>query len=511
MSARQTPSGSPALPGSQTKILEAQMLATLRRRLAWLYTATTGTILTICLFFVLLFFWREAWRQQLEQFDASYLSLLSRLQSDTIISDGWLAKLEAEQKIILHIEENGIPLRFQGAWSPPSSRDLLIGLGKEKAQEEGIWLASSPVSSQLNQSSRFTIVGPAGDRYYGKSAVFSTKNGVRGLCILGQKTPILKQLGPLLLLLCVLEPAALCLLFCISRRFVGRLLAPVQSSREKQARFIAAASHELRSPLAVIRASAEALCADMDARLHPPYVDTKKDPGPTIGQRDARKLCQAIDRECVRMSRLIEDMLLLASVDAGAWSLDIRPVDADTLLLEAYEAFAPLCRQKKVRLHLDLPEDPLPQIQADPQRLTQILSILLDNALTYTPSGRQIGIQAEIRTPSQDTRTLAICIWNEGPQIPDRDKERIFERFYQSDPSRQDKQHFGLGLCIARELAAIQGGDLTARDHPGGGALFRLRIPTDPVCSDPKPYGAERITWPAYIRARSRSSPGRTR
>ena len=134
--------------GSQ---LEAQMFARLHRRLAWLYTATTGTILTACLLLLLFFFGQEAQRRQLDQFEASYLSLLTRLRSDTTLSDRWLAQLEAEQDLLIHIEENGIPLRFQGAWSPPSPRETLLDLGKQRSLEEGISLSSTPVSSQINE------------------------------------------------------------------------------------------------------------------------------------------------------------------------------------------------------------------------------------------------------------------------------------------------------------------------------------------------------------------------
>ncbi len=189
------------------------------------------------------------------------------------------------------------------------------------------------------------------------------------------------------------------------------------------------------------------------------------------------------------MSRLIQDMLLLASADAGTWSLELRPVDIDTLLLETYEAFLPLCRQNNIHLLLDLPADPLPQVLADPQRLTQILSVLLDNALTYTPEGKQITVQA--LPPARRQKALTICLWDEGPGIPDPEKERIFDRFYQADPSRQDKQHFGLGLCIARELAAMQGAQLTVHDGPGGGAMFRLGLLVAQTPASPRfPYRA---------------------
>ena len=101
-----------------------------------------------------------------------------------------------------------------------------------------------------------------------------------------------------------------------------------------------------------------------------------------------------MDQEFDRMSRLIDDLLLLASADAKSWQLHPEKTDMDTLLIDTYEAFLPLCRQKNLPLLLKLPPSPLPVISADSQRIRQILTILLDNALSYTPAGRPICLLA---------------------------------------------------------------------------------------------------------------------
>ena len=101
-----------------------------------------------------------------------------------------------------------------------------------------------------------------------------------------------------------------------------------------------------------------------------------------------------------------------------------------------------------------------------------MIAILLDNAVHYTGEGGGIILRADVSTHS-----LTIQVEDHGPGIPPENRERIFERFYRADQSRSDRDHFGLGLSIARELAALHGGKLFCRDTPGGGSTFVLELP----------------------------------
>ena len=152
------------------------------------------------------------------------------------------------------------------------------------------------------------------------------------------------------------------------------------------------------------------------------------------------------------MARLIDDMLLLTSMDTRTWQIDKEPIEIDTLLVETYEAFLPLFRQNDLSLILNLQEDELPIIYGDKDRLKQILAILLDNALSYTPPGKKVTLQGSV-----SSSYLHIEVEDQGIGIPDNDKKLIFDRFYRVDKSRNDKKHFGLGLCIANELVQRQG------------------------------------------------------
>jgi signal transduction histidine kinase len=158
-------------------------------------------------------------------------------------------------------------------------------------------------------------------------------------------------------------------------------------------------------------------------------------------------------------------------MDAKTWQINKEPIEIDTLLLETYEAFLPLFKQNDLSLVLNLPEDELPMIYGDKDRLKQILAILLDNALSYTPSGKKVALHGFVLGSY-----LHIEVEDQGIGIPDIDKKLIFDRFYRVDKSRNDKKHFGLGLCIANELVQRQGGKISIRDTEGGGATFVLRL-----------------------------------
>lgn len=340
----------------------------LRCRLTWLYTITTGMILTLALAGLFLLRTKETRQAQLDSFYAVWNSLASHLSSDTIISHNFLAQVEAESHSIIHIEENGIPLLYSGSWTPATKRQLLIEQAKEQANLQGISTSIAPVSSTSSASTLLAIDGENQDQYYAMVLVLSHKNGVRSLCLISRRPPILKTLQKTVFIFLGLDLAGiLCLLF-FSWNFVGWSLQPVEESRRKQAEFIAAASHELRSPLAVLRSGCSAILAA------PAQKET---------------LLKTMDAECARMSRLIDDMLFLASADAKTWDVRLTQTDMDTLLIETYEAFLPACSDKQITLQLELPEEPLPSMLADPERIRQILIILLDNALSYTPEKKR--------------------------------------------------------------------------------------------------------------------------
>lgn len=362
-------------------------MQTLRKRLTCLYTCTTGLILLLVMAAFLAASLREARQAQKDQFQLVWNSLSTRFQSSNAFSHGFLAQTEADYQMVLHIRENGTPFLYPGAWTPVTDRETLIRRARDCAEAEGIFMDRPPVSSTTSTSSLMVISGDRKDRYYARILVIATRQGVRSICAVSCLPPIWDLLGKRLLELCLLAAVGIVCLWLVSWKFVGWSLKPVEESQRKQAQFIAAASHELRSPLAVLRSAVSAMA------ISPQKKDT---------------LLPLMDSECVRMARLVDDMLLLASADARTWSLRWETVDMDTLLLELFEAFQPACREKGISLHLELPDQALPAVSGDSQRLRQLLLVLLDNAAAFTPSGKSIWLCAQVHARKKETEVQVI-------------------------------------------------------------------------------------------------------
>lgn len=429
------------------------MIKKLRKQLTALYTITTGLILTAVVVGVLAAGTRDSQKKSLESFQTNLLNIGSRIQSGASIDWSWLSKTEHMGDLIIHIEDNGTPFLYSGSWSPLTDRSILLERARIHALQEGINKDNPPVSTSLLRSSVFTVTGDYNDTYYASVLVFPYQKGFQSLTLLSYQNPAASSLYKQRFFLLFLEAAGLAALFTVSWFFVGRSLKPIEESRKKQNEFIAAASHELRSPLSVIRSSLSAIPAAPDRQ---------------------EQFLKNIDNECCRMSHLINDMLILASADAGNWTFCPENLDMDTLLIDIYECFEPICMEKKLKLTLDLPESSLPCIMGDKQRLQQVITILLDNAVTYSPSHGTIRISAGLNAKKS---SLRLVVEDDGCGIPDDVKKHVFERFYRADNSRTDKQHYGLGLSVAKELILLHGGTISVTDSHTGGACFIIQLP----------------------------------
>lgn len=305
------------------------------------------------------------------------------------------------------------------------------------------------------QGGLVAVSGQHHDHYFIIPATIHTQSGdIYHLALCCQRATVLSLLlhqAPLYLGIWFLS------FFCVlsvSRFLLRKAFQPTEQILQSQKDFVAAASHELKSPLAVIMANAETL--------------------QSIGGWDGtvQASLAAIDFECARMSRLVRDMLLLASSDADKWTLRREKVNVDTLLITLYEAYEPVCIRHSLRLSLEVGEESYPVLYTDRERLFQILSIYLDNAVSYSPEGSTIEIYTELTA-----RELTFSISDHGAGIAESDRPFLFDRFYRADKSRTDKSHFGLGLSIAKELAKMLNGKIGFRDTPGGGATFFLSLP----------------------------------
>ncbi len=153
--------------------------------------------------------------------------------------------------------------------------------------------------------------------------------------------------------------------------------------------------------------------------------------------------------------------------------MHFEPLEVPTMLIELYDMFYPICKEKGLKLDLRFPEEEdVPLLYGDEERLKQVLTIFIDNALTYTPLGGHITISVRIAKPH-----LYLQVIDNGPGIDDAHKAHIFDRFYRIDRARHKKEHYGLGLSIAHEIIKLHHGKIILTDTPGGGATFSICMP----------------------------------
>lgn len=174
--------------------------------------------------------------------------------------------------------------------------------------------------------------------------------------------------------------------------------------------------------------------------------------------------------ECNRMSGLIKSMLSLAASDTGCWKMNMRQEDVDTLLIETWEEFSRPAQKKNLHLDLNI-EEHYPKLICDKEHLKQAIGILLDNAISYSQPGLSIEMGARVVE-----KFIIFYVTDHGSGIAEKDKDKIFQRFYSGDSSRTDKNHFGLGLSIAEEIVKLHHGTIVLKDTPGGGCTFEIQM-----------------------------------
>ena len=214
-------------------------------------------------------------------------------------------------------------------------------------------------------------------------------------------------------------------------------------------------AHELRTPLSLILGHAEAV---HDGVLPP-----------------SRENFEIIREEATRLEHLVNDLRILSLADAGELSISLQTVEPQRLLQDVASTYQYQAQRKNITLQLDI-ESSLPTIEVDPGRMTQVLTNVLDNALRHTPEGgkitlacRQLGDQVEL------------SIQDSGPGLKQKDLERIFDRFYRTDVSRQRDGAIpggsGLGLAIAKSIVQAHGGQLSAESKEGNGLRIIIALP----------------------------------
>jgi two-component system OmpR family sensor kinase/two-component system sensor histidine kinase BaeS len=208
-------------------------------------------------------------------------------------------------------------------------------------------------------------------------------------------------------------------------------------------------AHELRTPLTVIRSDLEAL------------LDGVYDPSP--------EALASLYEETLLLTRLVDDLRALAQAEAGQLRLERQPTDLNDLLLAVVASYEPHASAQGQTLSLD-PGSALTLVDADPQRVRQIVTNLVSNALRHAPQGGEVTIAVDAQA-----REALVSVSDDGPGITPENIAHVFDRFWQGDSARAGSS--GLGLAIARELVLAHGGQIWVESEPGKGATFHFALP----------------------------------
>jgi signal transduction histidine kinase len=225
----------------------------------------------------------------------------------------------------------------------------------------------------------------------------------------------------------------------------------LEANEEQRRRLLADVTHELRTPLSIIRGNIEGM---LDG-VYPP---------------DEEHLSPVVE-ETKLMARLLDDLHTLATAEAGALRLHREPTDLELLVEDVVSAFNPRATERGVALSYSVAE--LPEIELDPVRIRQVLENVVANALRYTPAGGRVRI--EVACGDGDS-TVVFTITDTGPGVPAEVLPHIFDRFTKS----VDSGGSGLGLAIAKSLVEVHGGEIVAQSRQNEGLTVRFSLPANP-------------------------------
>jgi two-component system OmpR family sensor kinase/two-component system sensor histidine kinase BaeS len=241
----------------------------------------------------------------------------------------------------------------------------------------------------------------------------------------------------------------------------NQMASALATQQRLRQQMVADIAHELRTPLSVMQLDIEGLADG----LQPP-----------------EEAAASLQDEITTLNRLVEDLRLLSLAEAGGLQFALAPLDAATFLHQLLAGWAVKAQAQQVKLRTEIME-PLPPIEADEGRLTQVFNNLLSNALRYTPTGQTITLGARL-----EGAEVVLWVSDSGPGITPEDLPLVFERFYRADRSRsRDTGGSGLGLAIAKQWVTLHGGRIWVESEPGHGATFYVALPIDFLSKGPSP------------------------
>ena len=248
---------------------------------------------------------------------------------------------------------------------------------------------------------------------------------------------------------------ALGIVTAIAYYMAGRAIIPLREAYEKQRQFAADASHELRTPLAVVMSSADLLLSD-----------------PSITSPFLKQIIEDVKSEVKKMTKLVSDLLMVARSDNNALKMQWKTLNLGELLNQNVRIMRPLAGKKNIVLDAEDIVDI--NVDADEQKLKQVILILVDNAIKYTPEGGKVVV----RFDGVFEEMARFSVMDTGIGIAPEDLERVFERFFRVDKARsRELGGNGLGLSIAHEMVRLHNGKISVESVVDQGTKFTVNIP----------------------------------
>ena len=415
-------------------------------RLTILFTTVCALILLIMSVLYNYLNYRNIRTNAYNSFQNDMNTFITNCENSTVITYDYLAKLENDERYSFYIYDNNVPYNFVA--NTKSKQDLeLVSSIRTYYQEH----------YKITPNSRYTSYHT--EFFYPNHSLFCVGVGIipgdksnLELIVLYSSETVYAQLQESCLQFLFIVLISIIAIWIFSWHYTKHLLNPIEENQLKQMQFISSASHELRTPVATILSALSAM-----------------EKG---SEQEKEEFSMIAKKEGERLSLLVDDMLSLARSDNHTFSMHVELAEPDTLLLDSYEAFLAPAREKEISLYITLPEEKISLCKMDPVRIKQVLAILISNATSYTKRGGLIRLSLQ-----ETAKDIRFTVADNGIGIPDMDKPHIFDRFYRVDSSRNSREHFGLGLSIAKEIIDAYIGTITVSDTPGGGSTFIISLP----------------------------------
>ena len=437
------------------------MFSRIRRRLTMGYVGILALILVLFGVIVVVSFYRQVTIQQ----DEMLLQKAQSQASNPLGDRGRWGRIKATTDFDIAVEE--VPFD-EMVGQDPLLEDILreeILLDDPDSPSVSLGLPYVEMSQRAGREKRNipeTVRGPESDVRVMNVPVYQSGEVIAVLQAAQSSQAVWQTVNSLIFALVPVGVGALVLAAVGGLMMSRRAMRPVRDSFDRQRTFIADASHELKTPLTLIRADAEVLSRSLTG---------------TEEGSENRELAEDLLGETDRMNAVLSDLLLLARLDADKLSVSRTPFNLASVLAETSERFA--ARTTTEGKKLEIRHSGKLPTRGDEERTGQILAALLDNALRFTPPGGLITVEGHTRG-----KRVEVTVTDTGPGIPADHLPHIFERFYRADEQSEARARSGggtgLGLAIARDLARAQNGDLAAENEPNGGASFTLALPAVP-------------------------------